>query len=72
MIRVWRLYYRICLLLKFRLESKLIFSKTEMILINLDSLEATRLVASIYCKLFTFSLKYLDVPLSDKKMKIYE
>jgi hypothetical protein len=49
---------------------KINLSKTEMIPMNLDSVEVTRLAATIGCKLSTFSLKYLGVPLSDNKLKL--
>jgi hypothetical protein len=49
---------------------KINLSKTEMIPMNLDSVEVTRLAATIGCKLSTFPLKYLGVPLSDNKLKL--
>jgi hypothetical protein len=41
---------------------KINFNKTKIIPMNLDTLETTRLVATIDCKLSTFSLQYLGVP----------
>jgi hypothetical protein len=49
---------------------KVYFSKTKMILMNLDNLEASKLVNIIGCRLSTFPLQYLGVSLSDTKLKL--
>jgi hypothetical protein len=45
------------------------YNKTELILLNLSQEEAAGLASLVGCKLFTFPLKYLGVPLSDDKLK---
>jgi hypothetical protein len=46
------------------------YSKTKLILINLSQEEVVALASLVCCKLSTFLLKYLGVPLSDAKLKI--
>jgi hypothetical protein len=46
------------------------YNKIELIPINLSQEEAAALASLVGCKLFTFPLKYLGVPLSDAKLKI--
>jgi hypothetical protein len=51
---------------------KIKFGKTELIPVNLPSDESHMFVALASCKLSQFSLKYLGVPLSDKKLSCAE
>jgi hypothetical protein len=51
---------------------KINFSKTELLPLNLDNEEAIMLGALAGCKLSTFPLQYLGVPLFDKKIKTSE
>jgi hypothetical protein len=44
-------------------------NKTELLPLNLDNEEIIMLAAVTGCKLSTFPLQYLGVPLSDKKLK---
>jgi Reverse transcriptase (RNA-dependent DNA polymerase) len=46
------------------------YNKIELIPINLSQKEAAALASLVGCKLSTFPLKYLGVPLSDAKLKI--
>jgi hypothetical protein len=48
------------------------FSKTEMIPLNITMEKGNILAALVGCKLFSFPLKYLGVPLSDSKLKLHD
>jgi hypothetical protein len=48
------------------------FSKTKLIPVNIIMEEATILTALVGCKISSFPLKYLGVPLSDGKLKLHD
>jgi hypothetical protein len=45
------------------------YAKTELVLIHLDNGEATQFASLLGCKISSFPIKYLCVPLYDKKLR---
>jgi hypothetical protein len=63
-----------CALLAFEASSsiKINYAKTELVLIHLADGEATQFANLLGCKVSSFHIKYLGVPLSDKKLRPYD
>jgi hypothetical protein len=48
---------------------KINYNKTKLVSLNLPAEEASQLATVLGCKISSFPLRYLEVPLSDKKMR---